>query len=240
MRIIAKIETKTGHVVKGRQLEGIRKLGEPKAFARRYYEGGVDEIMFLDSVASLYGRKTLDGVIRDLSTEVFVPMCVGGGIASVEDCRIMFESGADKVSLNTALFENIGLIDEIGERYGSQAVVVDVQAKNIHGEYYCVSQYGREETGVKVTEWLNRVRGRPIGEVCITSVNHDGVNSGVDMDLIRLIRDQVDVPLAYGGGFNPKVDDLASLAQWLEGLAIASALHDNRFDAAAHSERCTL
>jgi len=240
MRIIAKIETKTGHVVKGRRLEGIRKIGHPAEFARRYYEAGVDEIMFLDSVASLYGRKTLDGVIKSVSAEVFVPMCVGGGIASVEDCQLMFESGADKVSLNTALFEDIDLIDRISGRYGSQAVVVDIQAKKLNGKYYCVCQYGREETGISVKDWLGRIRGRPIGEVNLTSVDHDGINAGVDIDLIRLARDLVDVPLVYGGGFNVEVDNFSCLSPWLDGIAIASALHDGRFDPAAHSERCTL
>jgi cyclase len=239
VRIIAKIETKTGHVVKGRQLEGVRKLGDPAAFARNYYDAGADEIMFLDSVASLYGRKTLDGVIKDVSTGVFVPMCVGGGIGSIEDCRTMFESGADKVSLNTALFDDITLIDRIGGRYGSQAVVVDIQAKKLDGRYVCVCQYGREETGVGLEDWLSRIRGRPIGEVCVTAVNHDGANAGVDMDLIRIARDYVDVPLVYSGGFNPEIDKLDTLRQWLDGLAVASALHSNRFDPAAHSERCT-
>lgn len=238
MRIIAKIETKTGHVVKGRQLEGVRKLGEPASFARSYYNAGVDEIMFVDSVASLYGRKTLDGVIKDVSAVVFVPMCVGGGISSIEDCQLMFASGADKVSLNTALFDNIELIDEIAGRYGSQAVVVEVQAKKIDGRYHCVCQYGREETGVTLEEWLKRIRGRPIGEVNLVSVNHDGVNAGVDLGLIHLARDLIDVPLVYGGGFNPKIDSMDELAGWLEGIAIASALHNGQFDPAVFSERC--
>ncbi|MDP9592427.1 UNVERIFIED_ORG: cyclase [Shinella zoogloeoides] len=239
MRILAKIETKTGHVVKGRQLEGVRKLGNPAEFARRYYDIGVDEIVFMDSVASLYGRKTLDGVVRDVGSVIFVPMCVGGGIASLADCDLMFDSGADKVSLNTALFADITLIDRIGERYGSQAVVVEVQAKKLNGRYMCVNQYGREETGIELTDWLTRIRGRMIGEVSLTAVNHDGVAGGVDWDLIEAARPHIDVPLVYGGGFNPEIDDIQALSYWVEGLAIATSLHNNRFNPAAYSERCT-
>lgn len=225
--------------MKGRQLEGVRKLGNPAEFARRYYDMGADEIIFMDSVASLYGRKTLDGVVREVGSVIFVPMCVGGGIACLDDCDLMFDSGADKVSLNTALFKDIKLIDQIGERYGSQAVVIEVQAKKLNGRYMCVNQYGREETGIELTEWLTRIQGRPIGEVAITSVNHDGTGLGVDWELIRAARRHVNVPLVYGGGFNPDIDDVQTLSAWVEGLAIATSLHNNRFDVAIYSERCT-
>ena len=127
-------------------MRGFEKLGDPSDFAQLYYESGVDEIIFMDSVASLYNRKTLDEVIKNVSSVVFVPMCVGGGINNLKDCYTMFESGADKVSINTALFSNIDLIDQIGEHFGSQAVVVEIQAKKLNGRYMCVSQYGREET----------------------------------------------------------------------------------------------
>lgn len=229
MRIISKIETKTGYAVKGRRLEGIRNIGDPAILAEKYYIQGADEVFFIDSVASLYGRATLDEVVSRVSETVFIPMCVGGGIRSLSDCKKMFESGADKVSLNTILFKEIDILNRISKVYGSQAVVVEIQAKkNVSDSgYTCLSEYGREYTGVNLEDWLKLLKNYNIGEIHLISVDKDGMKSGVDEILIELARKYINVPLVYSGGFNKKIDSLKWLETKLEGLAIASSFHDD-------------
>jgi|TARA_B100001142_G_scaffold329856_1_gene394752 cyclase len=238
MRIIAKIETKTDYAVKGRKLEGIRNIGNPANLAKKYYEQGADEIFFIDSVASLYGRATLDKVVSQVSETVFSPMCVGGGIRSIDDCKIMFDSGADKVALNTILFSDISILKKISKVYGSQSVVVEIQAKkNITGDgYTCLCEYGREFTGIDLLEWLSLIKEYQIGEVHIISVDHDGMNKGIDKGLIKYVREHVAVPLVYSGGFNQDLDDISWLRLNLEGLAIASSFHNGK-DVASFSQR---
>ncbi len=238
MRIISKIETKTGWAVKGRKLEGIRKLGKPEEFAYKYYKSGVDEIIFLDSVASLYGRGTLDEVIEKVSENVFVPMTVGGGIRKLSDCKRMFESGADKISLNTILFEDPSILKKISKIYGSQALVVEVQAKKIGNGYECLCEYGREFTGINLIDWLKKLRKFPIGELHLISVDKDGMNQGIDKELIEISREFIEVPFIYSGGFNPLKDDLKWLSQYLEGLCMASCLHLHSVDPSEFSQRC--
>ncbi|MDA9785792.1 HisA/HisF-related TIM barrel protein [Gammaproteobacteria bacterium] len=227
MRVIAKIETKTDYAVKGRKLEGIRNIGDPSDLAKRYYEEGADEIFFIDSVASLYGRATLDKVVSKVSETVFSPMCVGGGIRTIDDCKIMFDSGADKVALNSILFKDIQILKKISKVYGSQSIVVEIQAKkNINGSgYSCLCEYGREYTGIDLIDWLSSLKEFQIGEVHIISVDHDGMNKGVDRNLIDLARINVNAPLVYSGGFNSDLDDIEWLKSRLEGLAIASGFH---------------
>ena len=237
MRIIAKIETKTGSVVKGRKLEGIRKLGDPANFAKRYYEQGVDEIMFIDSVASLYGRPTLHDVVKKVSETVFVPLCVGGGIKSLQDTSLMFDSGADKISVNSTLFQDISILDNISNVYGSQATVVEVHAKKTPNGYMCLCEYGREYTGIKLLDWLKKLRGYRIGELHLVSIDYDGMNQGVDKDLIAISKDHIDVPLIYSGGFNPDIDDLDWLSNNIQALSIGSSLHQGKVNPSLYSER---
>ncbi len=227
MRIIAKIETKTDYAVKGRKLEGIRNIGDPANLANRYYEEGADEIFFIDSVASLYGRATLDTVVSNVSETVFTPMCVGGGIRSINDCKIMFDSGADKVALNTILFHDLSILKKISHVYGSQAIVIEIQAKKNFNDngYSCLCEYGRQFTGIDLIDWLSALQDFQIGEVHLISVDQDGMNKGVDTNLINLVREHVDVPLVYSGGFNQDIDDISWLTTKLEGLAVASAFH---------------
>ena len=238
MRIIAKIETKTDYAVKGRKLEGIRNIGDPANLAKRYYEEGADEIFFIDSVASLYGRATLDAVVSKVSETVFTPMCVGGGIRTIDDCKIMFDSGADKVALNSILFQDLSILKKISQVYGSQAIVIEIQAKkNINDNgYSCLCEYGREFTGIGLIDWLSALQDFQIGEVHIISVDQDGMNKGVDVNLIKLVREHVDVPLVYSGGFNQDIDDVVWLKTKLEGLAVASAFHAGK-KVAALSQR---
>ena len=230
MRIISKIETKTGYAVKGRKLEGIRNIGDPASLAKKYYLQGADEVFFIDSVASLYGRATLHDVVSKVSETIFIPMCVGGGIKSLGDCKKMFESGADKVSLNSVLFKEIGILDKISKVYGSQAVVVEIQAKkNVSDSgYTCLSEYGREYTGVSLEDWLKRLKNHNIGEIHLVSVDQDGMKSGVDAALIDFSRKYINVPLVYSGGFNENIDNIKWLETRLEGLAIASSFHEDQ------------
>lgn len=239
MRIIAKIETKTGSVIKGRKLEGIRKLGDPSIFAQKYYNNGIDEIIFIDSVASLYGRVTLFDIIEKVSEKVFVPLTAGGGIRNVDDCKIMFMSGADKISLNSILFKNLELVNSIAKIYGSQAIVVEVQAKKNSSGYECLCEYGREYTNIDLVDWLKRLQTLPIGEIHLVSVDSDGMNKGVDFELINLARDYVNIPLIYGGGFNHLIDDVNKLSNIIDGLVIASSIHNNDLNLLKLSQRST-
>ena len=237
MRIIAKIETKTGSVIKGRKLEGIRKLGDPSIFAQKYYNNGIDEIIFIDSVASLYGRVTLFDIIEKVSEKVFVPLTAGGGIKNVDDCKIMFKSGADKVSLNSILFKNLELVNSIAKIYGSQAIVVEIQAKKNSSGYECLCEYGREYTNIDLVDWLTRLQTLPIGEIHLVSVDCDGMNKGVDFELINLARDYINIALIYSGGFNHLIDDVNKLSNIIDGLVIASSIHNNDLNLLKLSQR---
>ena len=157
IRLIARLDIKGPNLIKGVHLEGLRVVGDPNYYARRYYEAGVDELLYMDTVATLYGRNNLTDIVRNAARDVFVPMTVGGGIRSVSDAKTLLRMGADKVAVNTAAIRRPELISEIAQHFGSQCMVLSIEAKRISvGRWEAYTDNGREKTGVDVIEWVQR------------------------------------------------------------------------------------
>jgi imidazole glycerol-phosphate synthase subunit HisF len=238
MRIIPKLEIKSGYLVKGRQLEGYRKIGDPNLYAERYYLEGADEICFIDIVASLYNRKLICDIVKNISTKIFVPFSVGGGIKSFEQIREIFGSGADKIHLNSHLFTDLNFIEKFEKIYGGQSISVEIQTKLFEGNYYCFYDRGREFSGIKLLDWLKKLNNFNFGELIITDIERDGMKKGVNLELIDLVKQKIDQKnLVYSGGFNPNIDDILLLKKNLDGLMIALSLHENLFSIKNFSER---
>ena len=226
MRIIARLDVKNEHVIKGVQMEGLRKLGNPNEMANRYYKAGIDEIFFIDCVASLYGRNNLFDVLRRASEEVFVPITIGGGVRTLDDVRQALDAGADKVAINTAAVRNPYLITEVARRYGNQCVVASIQAKRSGNGWEVYVDTGREKTGLSVVEWAKRVEALGAGELLLTSVDHDGTKKGFDVPLIKAVNEAVTIPVVASGGFGaaPHFAPLLA-ATHPSGVCFSSVLH---------------
>ncbi|TGL90227.1 imidazole glycerol phosphate synthase subunit HisF [Leptospira congkakensis] len=238
MRVIARLDIKNDSVIKGIHLEGLRKVGDPNILAKRYYEDGIDEILLIDSVASLYGRNNLFDVLRKASQEVFVPITIGGGLRNLDDVSFALDSGADKIAINTAAVERPDLIEEIAKKYGSQCVVASIQAKKKNeNDWEVYKETGREKTGIRVSEWVKQLESLGAGEILLTSVDKEGTKSGFDKELSKMVNELVNIPVIVSGGFGER-EHLVQLKNVVHpsGIAFASVLHYNVFSSLDLSE----
>lgn len=228
MRLIARLDVKSDHLIKGVRFEGLRKIGSPAEAAARYFSEGIDEIFLVDNVASLYGRNHLGPLLENVARSAFVPLTAAGGIRTLNDAETLFGLGADKVAINTATFSNSNLISEIASRYGAQAVVGSIHAKRASGGWECLAEQGREKTGVSVIERISQLIDMGVGEILVTSVDNDGVRGGFDLELATLAVELSSVPVVVGGGCgsDKHVLELVNAAN-PSGAAIGSALHFN-------------
>ena len=229
-RLVARLDVKGEHLIKAIQLEGLRKVGPPAVFAKRYYEAGIDEVLIIDVVASLYQRDHLLDVLRSVSKEVFVPITVGGGVRNISDFEILLQNGADKVAINSASLENPNLLSECAHRFGSQAVVLSVEAKRLpEGGWEALFNCGRERSGRNVQEWIAQAVKLGVGEILVTSVDCEGTRSGFDCELMRMVASQVRVPVIASGGMGSvqHLLDLGSTSH-ISGVAMADVLHYDR------------
>ena len=199
-RIIACLDVRDGKVVKGVNFEGLRDAGDPATLARRYNVDGIDEIVILDVTATLEARQARAQTIRAVAKEIFLPLTVGGGIRSDADADAAIEAGADKVSLNTAALENPELITSLGSRYGSQAVIVAIDAKRDAGRYTVFSRSGSSGTGRDAVEWAREATSRGAGEILLTSIDRDGTKAGFDCELTAAVSAAVNIPVIASGG----------------------------------------
>jgi cyclase len=204
-RIIPCLDVDAGRVVKGVKFVDIRDAGDPVEVARRYNEEGADEITFLDITASSDERETIVHVVEQVASEVFIPLTVGGGIRSAEDIRRMLNAGADKVAINTAAVFNPAFVKEATERFGSQCIVVAIDAKRVSGEgeplkWEIFTHGGRKPTGLDAVEWAKRMSDYGAGEILLTSMDRDGTKIGFDNELTRAIVDAVPIPVIASGG----------------------------------------
>jgi imidazole glycerol-phosphate synthase subunit HisF len=229
IRIIPRLDIKGPNLVKGIHFEGLRVLGKPEQFARYYYESGADELIYMDAVASLYGRNSLLEIIERTAREVFVPLTVGGGLRSVEDIRAVLRAGADKVSLNTAAIANPNLIREASLAFGSSTIVVSIEAiRKPNGEYEAYVNYGRDLTNIDVFEWAQQVVELGAGELVVTSIDREGTGKGFDLDLTRRIAESVPVPVIAAGGAGKVSDVYDVITQGkADAVSLASILHYN-------------
>ena len=226
-RIIAKLDVKPPCVVKPVHFEGLRKMGLPNALAKKYYQQGADEIFYIDIVASLYQREILlDQVVQSCS-DIFVPFAVGGGVKTIQDFADLFHHGADKVAINThAIQQNPNLIDEAAKTFGSQAVVVNIEAKQWQGWYECYTDCGRIQSGKSVLDCVKEVEQRGAGEILLQSVDKDGCKHGYDIKLAKQVVDSVDIPVVVASGAGTPADVLQLIKQANpSGVALASLFH---------------
>lgn len=226
VRIIARLDIKSPNLIKGVHLEGLRKLGEPGAFARRYYTAGIDEIIYIDAVASLYQRNSIVDLVKSTAEDVFIPITVGGGIRSTENVREMLRAGADKVAINTAATHRPELIGEVARAFGSQCMVLSIQAKRTAAGWEAYSDQGREHTGMDVVEWARRGQDLGAGEILLTSVDREGTCKGFDIELLHAVCKSVTIPVIASGGMGA----VSHLVEAVDGggvqaVAIAHMLH---------------
>lgn len=230
-RIIAKLDVKPPYVVKPVHFEGLRKVGIPALLAKKYYEQGADEVMYIDIVASLYQREILFGEIEQTANELFIPFGVGGGVKTIDDFSKLFHAGADKVVLNTyAVQQNPDIINQAAEIFGNQAVVINIEAKRWDNWWECYTDCGRIQSGKNVLEWVKEVEQRGAGEILLQSVDHDGRQRGFDLELSKLVVESVNIPVVVTSGAG-KLEDIKELINYAapSGVALSSLLHYDKY-----------
>ena len=200
-RIIPCLDVRNGKVVKGVNFEGVKDLGDPVELAIQYNKQGADEIVFYDITASHEGRGVMLDVVRETAKQVFVPLCVGGGIATIEDFRDTLRAGADKVSINSQAVKNPKLISDAAEVFGSQCVVIGIDAKrNDKGGYSVFINGGRLDMNLDLGDWVKEIEERGAGEICLNSIDTDGVRGGFDIEMLNFVCSRVKIPVIASGG----------------------------------------
>ncbi len=230
LRIISRLDLKFDKVVKGIHLEGWKKYGDANELCKKYYEQGVDEIIFLDSVASLYNRDKTVEILEKSARNLFIPITAGGGIKNIWDAEELFRSGADKITINSAAIKEPKIINEISKNFGSQSLVISIQAKRQGNDWNIYFDAGREKTEIKVCDWINKCQDLGAGEFLLTSIDKDGTGEGFDLELIKTTTEILSIPLIVSGGFGDlsHLDELIKFKR-VTGLAIGRALHTNKF-----------
>jgi len=238
VRIIPRLDIKGPNLVKGVHFEGLRVLGKPENFARRYYESGADELIYMDVVASLYGRNSLLEIVERTSKEIFIPLTVGGGLRSVGDIRRVLRAGADKVSINTAALAQPSLIQEACRAFGSSTIVVSIEAiRKADGTYEAYVDYGRQSTGVDAVEWAQRAAELGAGELLVTSIEREGTGRGFDLELTRRIAGSVPIPVIAAGGAGRVAHVHEAIVEGgADAVCVASLLHYHYFRHDAYDE----
>ena len=230
VRLIARLDIKGPNLIKGIHLEGLRVIGDPQEYAQKYYEQGADELIYIDIVASLYGRSKLPEIVSRTAENVFVPLTVGGGIRNIEDVRELLRAGADKVAINTAAVQRPSLINEVSRRFGSQCMVLSIEAKKQSDTMWEVyTDSGREKTGIDVVDWAKEGVEQGAGEILLTSIDYEGTRKGFDIDLIKKITDAVNIPVIASGGMGSEEHIRFAIEEGgADAIAMADILHYER------------
>lgn len=231
IRIIPKLDIKGPNLVKGVQLEGLRVLGKPEDFSLKYYLDGADELIYIDLVASLYGRSNLAEIVKQTANQIFIPLTVGGGIRSVEDMQTLLRAGADKLAINTALFDDISLLGKGAAVLGSQCMVVYVEAKQMDdGQYVCMHTNARENSGRSVLEWVKEVERSGAGEIFLTFVDTEGTGKGIDYEFVGQVVNAVKIPVIINGGIGSYDHIEKCIHQGADAVSAASIFHYHRLE----------
>tara|TARA_B100000768_G_C11220939_1_gene350489 strand:+ start:286 stop:1053 length:768 start_codon:yes stop_codon:yes gene_type:complete len=231
IRIIPRLDIKGPNLIKSIQFEGLRVIGDPNSFAKKYYHEGADELLYMDSVASLYGRNSLKDLVSKAAKDVFIPITVGGGIRSIETATDILRSGADKVAVNTAAVKNPKLINELVKKFGSQSIVISIEAKHTSDNKWEVFiENGRERTGLDVVKWVKQSESLGAGEVLLTSIDKEGTGKGFDIELLKNVQKVINIPLIASGGMG-KPKDLLEIVMNLNvnAVSMANIIHYNKF-----------
>jgi cyclase len=232
VRLISRLDIKGTNLIKGIRFEGLRVIGSPNEKARQYYDQGIDELLYIDAVASLYNRSYLGELVTEVVKDVFVPITVGGGIRSVDDVRALLRAGADKVAINTAAVKDPALLTRVAESFGRQCVVLSVEAKSVApGKWEVYTEGGREKSGRDVAEWIAEGIERGAGELLVTSVDHDGTETGADIELMKMAGELSTVPVIASGGIGSAAhaQELVDSAN-VDAIALGRALHYGRLE----------
>jgi imidazole glycerol-phosphate synthase subunit HisF len=236
VRVIPCLDVDAGRVVKGVNFEGLRDAGDPVELARRYDEQGADELTFLDITASSGGRETTFEVVRRTAEQVFIPLTVGGGVRSVADVDALLRAGADKVGVNTAAIARPALIAEIAQRFGNQVLVLSADARRVRAGdaptpsgFEVTTHGGRQGTGIDAVDWVRRAADLGAGEILLNSMDADGTKDGFDLELIRLVRAAVTVPVIASGGAGAVEDFAPAVAAGADAVLAASVFHFGDF-----------
>lgn len=232
IRLIPRLDIKGPNLIKGIHLEGLRVVGDPQEHARRYYEQGADELIYMDIVASLYGRNSLREFVSRTSKDIFIPLTVGGGVRSIDDARELLRAGADKVAINTAAVKRPELITEISRTFGSQCMVLSIEAKRIgNSRWEVFTDNGRERTGLDVVTWAKQAVSLGAGEILLTSVDMEGTRRGFDVPLTRAVSDACSIPVIASGGMGSSdhFEEVCKLGH-ADAVAMADILHFGRIE----------
>ncbi len=207
-RIIPCLDVRSGRVVKGVNFQGVRDVADPVEMARMYNADGADELVFYDITASFEGRALFTDILTRVAEEIFIPLTVGGGINTLEDFDRVLKCGADKVSVNSGALRDPGLIPAAARRYGSQCVVLSADVKRVDGQFHVFAKGGREDTGRDALDWIAQCVAAGAGEVCLNSIDTDGVRGGFDLELLDAVAARVSVPIIASGGAGKQEDFL--------------------------------
>ena len=226
-RIISRLDIKGPNLVKGVNLEGLRVLGKPWEFAKTYYESGIDELIYVDTVASLYGRNSLTDFIKLTAKEIFIPLTVSGGIRTIDDITKILRAGADKVSINSAAIKNPDFIKEAVKKFGSSTIVVGIEAqKKLDGSYRCYTENGRQSSNLNPIDWAAEVEKLGAGEILLTAIHKEGTGSGFDNILLKELTNKVNIPVIASGGAGSLVDIKEVILETeINAVCIASIFH---------------
>jgi cyclase len=230
IRLIPRLDIKGQNLIKGIHLEGLRIIGSPNEHAIRYYKQGADELIYMDCVASLYGRNHLSEIVSAAAKDIFIPMTVGGGLRTIEDVTEILRAGADKVAINTGAVANPKLISEVANKFGSQCMVSSIEAKQVGiNKWEVYTENGRERTGLDVVDWAKNCAANGSGEILLTSVDREGTRKGFDVELVLAVSSEVNVPVIASGGMS-KPDDLLAVVidSGASAVAMADILHYGR------------
>ena len=228
-RLIGRIDVKGAKLIKGVHLEGLREVGRPEIRSETYYNQGIDELVYVDLVASLYGRSNLRDIVRNCAKRIHVPLTVVGGIRGVKDVEQLLANGADKVGINTAAIADPSLITQVATLFGSQCMVLSIEAKKrSDGSWEALTDCGRENSGTDVVEWARRAQDLGAGEILLTSVDNEGTRKGMDLDLIKSVSEAVDIRIIASGGVGKAHDVLQGCEAGADAIAVADCLHFER------------
>ena len=230
IRTIARLDIKGENLIKSISLEGLRVVGSPSKAARKYYLNGADELIYIDLVASLYGRSKMDHILKEATKDIFIPLTVGGGIRTIEDVEEMLLSGADKIAINTAAVSNPNLIKKVATKYGRQCMVLSIEAKKTKNTWEVCTECGRESSGIDVIDWAKEGQVLGAGEILLTSIDREGTRKGFDVDLIKAVANEVKIPIIASGGFGDFNHLDSAINSGADAISIASCLHYNEME----------
>lgn len=226
LRIIPKLDIKNENLVKGVNLEGLRSLGNPKKFAEIYYSGGADELIYHDVVASLYQRNSAPELIKKTLSNIFLPVLVGGGINTLKEVERVLKSGADRIFINTAAIDNHKFIDEIIKNFGASTLVISIEVTKKEKSFYCRKDFGREQTNLELSKWCTKIQDKGVAEIMVTSIDRDGTGKGFDLDIVKILKNTINIPYILNGGFSKlkHFEEVLNLDK-PSGFAISSVFH---------------